>query len=187
MLVGICGGQNKNQYIALAMIYIVNTIEKLNVTDIRFSCKGYTFLPDDSNFGNIQKKIKARELLYSADDYVDVISQCYSYGKEKKGLKKKLKVHVMKQVEFKNFTLDDLLVKRTVLTKNESLQWSLIHHMQFKVGSSCMWFKYKSFGDSSFGKVQLIRRDKSVKDIEKHVLQPLHNTYCELRVKSTRI
>ena len=58
----------------MAMIYIVNTFEKVNVMDIRFPYKGHTFLPDDSNFGNIEKKVKVRELLYSVDDYVDIIS-----------------------------------------------------------------------------------------------------------------
>ena len=47
------------------MIYINYTIEKVNVVDIRFHYKGRTFLPDDSNFGNTEKKVKARELPYS--------------------------------------------------------------------------------------------------------------------------
>ena len=169
------------------MIYIVNTIEKLNATDIRFSCKGYTFLPDDSNFGNIQKKVKARELLYSADDYVDVISQCYSYGKEKKGLKKKLKVHVMKQVEFKNFALDDLLVKRTVLTKNESLQWSLIHHMQFRVGSSCMWLSINLLETAHLEKFSSLEGTRVLRILKNTCCNHYIIHICELRVKSTRI
>ena len=55
--------------------------------------------------------------------------------------------------------------------------------MQFRAGSSSMWFKYKSFGDSPFGEIQLIRRGKSVKDIEKHVLQPLYNTDLPIKGK----
>ena len=67
---------------------------------------------------------------------MDVISQCCCYRKEKQGQKKKLKVHYINQDEFKNFALDDLLVKRTVDAKNESFQWSLIHHMLFRAGLS---------------------------------------------------
>lgn len=73
-----CGGQNKNQYIAMAMIYTVNAIENVNVIDIRSPYKGHTFLSDDLKFRNIEKKFKATELLHSVDDYVDIISQCYS-------------------------------------------------------------------------------------------------------------
>ena len=69
-----CGGQNKNQYIAMAMIYTVNAIENVNVIDIRSPYKGHTFLSDDLKFRNIEKKFKATELLHS----VDIISQCYS-------------------------------------------------------------------------------------------------------------
>ena len=86
-----CGRQNKNQFVAMAMIYMVNTIEDLQVVDIRFPYKGHTFLPDDSNFGIIEKKIQAKELLYTVDDYVEAMSKCNSYRKEKKGEKKKLK------------------------------------------------------------------------------------------------
>ena len=57
-----CGGQSKNKYIAIAIIYIFNTIEKVNVIDIRFPYKGHTFLPDVSNSGNMEKKVKAKEL-----------------------------------------------------------------------------------------------------------------------------
>lgn len=60
------------------MIYIVNTIEKVNVIDIR-------------------------------------LCGCHILLKRKQ-------VHVMKQDEFKNFTLNNLRVKRTVDTKNESFQ-----------------------------------------------------------------
>ena len=54
-----CGGQNKNQYIAQALIYIVNTtnIEKV---DLKFPYKGHIFLAEDSNFGNIEKKYKKK-------------------------------------------------------------------------------------------------------------------------------
>ena len=38
-----CGGQNKNQYIAMAMIYIVNAIVIVNVIDIRSLTKDILF------------------------------------------------------------------------------------------------------------------------------------------------
>ena len=52
-----CGGQNKSQYIAMAMIYLVNTVDSLKCIDIRFPYKGHTFLADDSNFGSIEEKV----------------------------------------------------------------------------------------------------------------------------------
>ena len=51
-----CGDQNKNQYIAQALIHIVNTT-KIEKADLNFPYKSHTFLlVGDSNFGNIEKK-----------------------------------------------------------------------------------------------------------------------------------
>ena len=72
-----CGGQNENQYIAQALIYTVNTTN-IKKVDLKFPYKGHTFLADNSNFGNTEKK----------------------YGKKKyfiplKTTKRQLKVHIL--------------------------------------------------------------------------------------------
>ena len=96
----------------MVMMYIVNKTNSRQIVDIRFTFKGHTFLPNDSYLGSIKKKIEAKELLYSIEDYVEAIGQCHSYKKEKQGGKKRLIVQNMKREEFKNSALDELLMKK---------------------------------------------------------------------------
>ena len=90
----------------------------------------------------------------------------------------------MKQEEFKDFALDDLLIKRTVDDDREPFNWMLIHYMHFRKGFASMWFKYESFGSDEFRVVDLARRGKSIEDIKKYKLQPLYNS--EIKIKKQK-
>ena len=73
------GGQNKIQYVAQSLIYIVigTNIEKV---DLRFPYKGPTFVADDSNFGNIgNKKIQQKtKTLYTTEYYKKATESAHS-------------------------------------------------------------------------------------------------------------
>ena len=58
-----CGGQNKNQYIAQALTYIVIT-KNIEKVDLKFPYKGHTFLAGVSNFGSIEKNTAKINILY---------------------------------------------------------------------------------------------------------------------------
>ena len=103
------GGQNKNQYLAQALIYIVNTtnIEKV---DLKFPYKGHTFLADDSNFGNIEKKIWQKEILYTIEDYKKAIESAHSYRENGTSQRKKIIARLMKRTDFKDFNINNFLL-----------------------------------------------------------------------------
>ena len=169
-----CGGQNKNQYIAQAMMYIVNTVDGIKEINIRFPYTGHTFLADDSNFSCIEKKDAQKELFYFIDDCAKCISDCNSYRKDKIGTKKKIIVHKMKREEFYNFSIDGILVKRNIDLDDNASLWSEIHHMKFIQGEIKMHFRYDCFGDLNFHAVDMGKRGISVSDIQAHILSKLH-------------
>ena len=177
-----CPGQNKNQYIAQAMVYVVN-MTRINRVDVRFPYRGHMFLPDDTNFGNIECKMKKKELLYCMDDYVNVISSANSCRLDKKGPQKKIKVHVMKQEEFKEFDID-LLVKRNIDVTGEKFLWTDIHHMRFEKGVMGMFFKEKSFGNDPLREVDFARRGASISELKKYELKNLYKS--ELKINQDK-
>ena len=79
-----CGGQNKNQFIAHAMIYNVNktTIDKIH---LHFLYEGHTFIAHVSNFGNIEKNLKQKNYCILQM----IILKTILYRKDKKANKRK--------------------------------------------------------------------------------------------------
>ena len=66
-----CGGQNKNT----ALLYMAafwlqkNAPAHVKLVELLFPVRGHTFLPCDRVFGNLEKKLRLQERIYSPDEY----------------------------------------------------------------------------------------------------------------------
>ena len=143
-----CWAQNKKNIVAKTGIYIVNATNVEEI-DICFLYRGHTFLPDDSNFGNIERQLQKKDLYYTVGDYIDGIGSATSFRKNKIGDKKKIIVRAMKLEDFKEFNLS-MLMKRNMDAETEPFLWPDIHHMNFKKGKLGMFFRHESFGNGPF-------------------------------------
>lgn len=86
-----CGGQNRNIKIILILKTVLEQTE-LEEIKMRFLIPGHSFLPNDSDFGDIESTLKMQQRLYTTEDYINVMKCCRR--------KNSLKVHRMQSVDF---------------------------------------------------------------------------------------
>jgi hypothetical protein len=71
-----CGGQNRNIKITLLLKSALENHPSLEKNYIRFLVSGHTFLPNESDFSDIECALKHQQRLYMPEDYMRVMSSC---------------------------------------------------------------------------------------------------------------
>lgn len=69
-----CGGQNKNKNI----IQFINHVCKIHNIDWchTYLESGHSYLPNDTDFGKIEKKLKTYEWIFSEEQWINLIKKC---------------------------------------------------------------------------------------------------------------
>lgn len=93
-----CGGQNRNFKICLAMLKLVNdpALKTENI-DLMYMVPGHSYLPNDTDFGMIERAIMKTQSLFVPEHWYDVI-------KSAKRKKPHFQVHPMRREEFLSTT-----------------------------------------------------------------------------------
>ncbi|XP_072154471.1 uncharacterized protein [Bemisia tabaci] len=68
-----CGGQNRNVKIVLILKAALEIFENIETITLKYLVPGHTFLPNDSQFGDIECVLKRCPRLYTPDDYVSIM------------------------------------------------------------------------------------------------------------------
>jgi hypothetical protein len=64
---------------AAAIMYIVKREDiPIDIIEHKFPVSGHSFLPNDSDFGDIQKRLKYNKNVYTMEEYCSVIRECRS-------------------------------------------------------------------------------------------------------------
>lgn len=71
-----CGGQNRNIKMALLLKCALEKSTHLESIELRFLVSGYSFLPNDSDFGDVECALKRQTRMYSPEDYIKVMKSC---------------------------------------------------------------------------------------------------------------
>lgn len=71
-----CGGQNRNIRIVLMLKHILHNHPTLQKITMRFLIPGHSFLPNDSEFGDVESHLKCYQRLYTDEDYIRVMKVC---------------------------------------------------------------------------------------------------------------
>lgn len=71
-----CGGQNRSIKMVLMLQHILQNHSTLETITLRFLQPGHTFLPNDSEFGDVECALKTHNRLYTEDDYIHVMRNC---------------------------------------------------------------------------------------------------------------
>lgn len=87
-----CGGQNRNIKMTLVMKTLLESHPSLQKVSMRFLVSGHSFLPNDSDFSDVECALKHQQRLYLPDDYIRVMEECRT--------KKKFEVTRMKSTDF---------------------------------------------------------------------------------------
>ncbi|KAL4703022.1 hypothetical protein ACJJTC_019240 [Scirpophaga incertulas] len=60
----------------LMLLHILHSHAKLQKITMRFLQPGHTYLPNDSEFGDVECALKSNFRLYTPDDYIAVMENC---------------------------------------------------------------------------------------------------------------
>lgn len=71
-----CGGQNRNIKMVLILKCILEESDSLEEIRLNFLVSGHSFLPNDSDFGDVECAIKKQQKLYSPNDYAKIMKTC---------------------------------------------------------------------------------------------------------------
>lgn len=71
-----CGGQNRSIKLVLLLLHCLLNHPSLEVIKMRFLLSGHSFLPNDSEFGDVESALKIQERLYTDDDYIKIMERC---------------------------------------------------------------------------------------------------------------
>lgn len=111
-----CGGQNRNIKIVLMLKAILDVHPSLTKITLRFLTSGHSFLPNDTDFGDIECALKLQQRLYSPNDYINIMRGCRR--------KNPLIVHRMEREHFYGTgRLEKAIVNRKSDIRNNKINW----------------------------------------------------------------
>ena len=113
-----CGGQNRNIKVALTLMKIVqNDTNSFDEITHKFLESGHSFLPNDSDFSDIEKQSKKHPCVYSPDEWCDVIEA------SRQGRKKFEVVKMTSQDFVSTKILEESITNRKKTTSGKKVAW----------------------------------------------------------------
>lgn len=117
-----CGGQNRSIKLVLLMIYILQNHPSLENISLRYRLSGHSFLPNDSDFGDVECALKREEKICTDEAYIKVMETCRN--------KNKFEVIRMKPEDFfSSKSLEEMITNRKVDVKKSKVSWLDTHEI----------------------------------------------------------
>lgn len=147
-----CGGQNRNYKMAVLWMYIVINLN-IELVDHKFLVSGHSYLPNDQDFGLIEKAKKKKEHVFVPEDW-------HAITREAKRKKPRFDVIPMTaDMFYSTKPLEEATVNRKVDEDNQKVEWLKMQWMQFrKEDPGVMYFKNTCDNDVPFYKVDFKQR-----------------------------
>lgn len=151
------GGQNRNQYIAAAMLYAINNLENIETIDVKYMESGHSYLEADSMHATIERARRHRQV-YTPREWCLLIEMA----------RKKPRPYIVKMLTFNDIhdlqTLASKVMVNTKITADGSpVRWLKIKWLRFvKEEPSIIYFKYE-LSDPNFMTLDTSRATKKSK------------------------
>lgn len=120
-----CGGQNRNIKLTLILESILHSTQQLETITIKFLCSGHSFLPNDSDFSDIECALKTVQRLYTPGDYISIMESC-----------RKRKPFIVTEMSHKDFfgvaNLEKSITNRKTATNGEKINWLKIRSIRIE-------------------------------------------------------
>lgn len=158
-----CGGQNRNIKLTLILKVTLDAHPRLQTISLRYLEPGHTFLPNDTDFSNIESRLRRHQRIYTLQEYMDVMKHC----------KKK---NPLKVIRMENFVsskiLEKNIVNRKIFKNNEKVNWLKTKEILLKKDDTTIYMR-TSF-EKDFNELDINKKvKKEVVLINKSQLQPL--------------
>lgn len=162
-----CGGQNRNIKMTLIMKTILESHTSLQKIIMRFLVSGHSYLPNDSDFSDVECALKHQQRLYIPDDYIRVMEQCRK--------KNKFQVTRMSNSSSQFFTTSEiekqLISNRKTDVNGEKISWLKSRELCLEKSKPFSIFLKEHFEDESYVEINIKKRqvgrpnNKAFKDL----------------------
>ena len=136
-------------------ICMSTTIEKI---DHKFLVSGHSFLPNDSDFGVIERTaVKHVNDIYVPEQWFSLIERCKR--------ERAFRVNRMKNADFVSVgELNKFVTVRKVDNNGNKVEWLKIQHIQVRKNAPLtMFYKYSVQDDMPFDSVSFVRKGRPLK------------------------
>lgn len=150
-----CGGQNRNFKIAALCTFIASSSDyKVDNIDHKFLVSGHSYLPNDQDFGLVEKNKKHYKNIYVPNDWVQVVLETKK--------KNPFRVVVMSSSDFfSTKELEKALTNRKKTEADEKVQWLRIQWLRYnKEKPGIIQYKYSNNEYVPFNEVNVKKRGK---------------------------
>lgn len=150
-----CGGQNRNFKLTTLLLQLVqdnrNNIKEI---EMKFAIPGHSYLPNDTDFGHIENKMKLHQHIFCPDQLIDII---------KKSRTKKTPFHIVKMTS-DDFICSDSVTKSLTnrkKTNDKTVSWLKIRNIRLTQNNvNGMEYKYSLNPEVKYDIVCFAKRTK---------------------------
>lgn len=161
-----CGGQNRNIKMTLMLKAVLQAHPSLKIIRMRFLVSGHSFLPNDSDFSDVECGLKHQQRLYLPDDYIKIMKDCRT--------KNKFKVSRMLSTEFYGTTeLEKQIVNRKVDVENKKISWLKTREILLDKEKPFSIFLKTNFEDNSYAEIDIRKKQIGRPALFKDLLIPM--------------
>lgn len=160
-----CGGQNRSIKLMLALIHILQNHSSLETIKVKFLMSGHSFLPNDSDFGDVERKFKKKENVYTDAQYIKVMLDSRRENK-----------FVINRLSSKDFlsvnSLEKAVTNRKFDKDKDKVNWLKTHQITMEKAHPTVLKMSNDVSDSDYQVVDIGKRGKQ-EDLKSIVLEPL--------------
>lgn len=151
-----CGGQNRNIKMSLSLLKLVCSDVPFTTITQKFLESGHSFLPNDSDFGDIEKRLKYHPEVYVPKHWYDIIAEARSGSKP-------FIVHQMKQEDFlSTTTLETAIVNRKTTVDGQKVNWFEMRQIEVRrTDPMSLFYKTSHKPEEPWKQIDLTRRGRS--------------------------
>ncbi len=177
-----CGGQNRSIKLVLMLMHTLQNHPSLETISLRFLESGHSFLPNDSDFGDMECKLKANEKVFTDQQYMKIMEDCRINNK----------FHVNRMTPNADFYSVDNLMKYITNRKKDSnkakVSWMDTHEIVMEKSDPLTIKMKKQIGGESQS-VNLAKRGcdaNGFKKIKLEQLWPVGRPLSEEKIKDLK-
>lgn len=117
-----CGGQNRSIKLVVMLMHILQNHSSLETISLRFLESGHSFLPNDSEFGDVECTLKTHDKVCTDQKYIQIMKECRT----------KNKFHVNRMLPAEFFSVNSLLAhttNRKMDVEKKKISWMETHEI----------------------------------------------------------
>ena len=173
-------GQNRNIKVVLLLKAILEAHSSLKIIYLKYLIPGHSFLPNDTDFGEIERSIKYQIRLYTLGEFKHVIQQCSQ--------RKKFVVVEMKKEDFLGTSkLEQLITNRKIDTTGNKVSW--LETRVIKLSKDCpfsIFVKYTHKVEEEYKEINIRKRAKGRPNTNSNFYSELFELYPNGKEISTK-